>query len=437
MPALRRFITPLLNQRGQSPFLGGFFKGLASSVEREIDRREKVEDRKLRDKLIKVQEQQAAREQQKFEQEIRKENIRQQAIDEIVQGTQQFVPAESPPGATFEEEGPRFEQQRVPLAEGDLRSRLLRIAPQQAVTGMMRQPASTQDLATQLEQLKTLGLDVSPTGEHQLGVSMGPRGTTLSARPRQQAQEAANSVFQRVLRETGSIESALAARNHALTEAAASRSFGAEAGTTGFRLGEPAPAGRQPQVVQPGQQPQQLGGQAAPTVTQAPRPSPFLQLQEQKAAATTRGEPVPSEATKDIAQLETLTDKTLSDIRKNFNPNFLGPVKGTNIALETRRRVGSMIGAPLQQQETAFRLALNDADDLILRIRSGAQINEDEFRRMKAMLPKATDEPQVFLSALDRFEKQAKFYIERRKKLLTTPRGELSTPKRGRLVPIP
>jgi len=113
-------------------------------------------------------------------------------------------------------------------------------------------------------------------------------------------------------------------------------------------------------------------------------------------------------------------------VEANFSPEFLGPVKGTQAAFEARRRVGSYVGTPLGQQETTFRQSLADIKDMLLRARSGAQINEQEYARLSQMLPAATDEETVFKAGLSRFDLEMKKIIEDRIGLAQTPRGKLS-----------
>jgi hypothetical protein len=58
-------------------------------------------------------------------------------------------------------------------------------------------------------------------------------------------------------------------------------------------------------------------------------------------------------------------------------------------------------------EEVQFRSALLDMSDLLLRARSGAQINEQEYQRLKALLPDLYDEPNTFIPALRRFTTEA------------------------------
>ena len=140
--------------------------------------------------------------------------------------------------------------------------------------------------------------------------------------------------------------------------------------------------------------------------------------------ATTENQPLPAGTAERLSTLQSLKG-TLNVIRQGFNKEYLGPIKGTNLAFEGRRRVGSVIGAPLGEQETQFRQALKDAGDQLLRARSGAQINEQEYARLSATLPKATDEPQVFQAGLSRFEAEIDRISKAKTEFGTTPRKNI------------
>lgn len=62
-------------------------------------------------------------------------------------------------------------------------------------------------------------------------------------------------------------------------------------------------------------------------------------------------------------------------------------------------------------EEITFRNALLDSADLLLRARSGAQINEQEYNRLKSILPQLTDEPNTFLPAMKRFQDETSAII--------------------------
>lgn len=176
---------------------------------------------------------------------------------------------------------------------------------------------------------------------------------------------------------------------------------------------------------------QRAGG--AETGRMGVRSTPAFQQTEEdvarkRAEGTTAGRPLGEAAQGQGAMLESLLQTTLPTIRKNFSQEYLGPIKGTDIAFETRRRIGSAIKSPVGEQETQFRLALTDAGDILLRARSGAQINEQEYGRLKGILPKPTDEPNVFNAALNRFENELRSIMQAKIKMGTTPRGQLGIP---------
>jgi len=131
-------------------------------------------------------------------------------------------------------------------------------------------------------------------------------------------------------------------------------------------------------------------------------------------------------------------DNSVNQIEQTFSPDFLGPVKGRDVTFNARRQVGSMAGAPVSEQETNFRQSLANVSDLLLRARSGAQINEQEYARLSALLPKATDEPQVFAAGLARFKRELAVIRAERIRLGTTPRAELgATGQTQQAAPTP
>lgn len=141
----------------------------------------------------------------------------------------------------------------------------------------------------------------------------------------------------------------------------------------------------------------------------------------------------------------------INAIRKTYNPQFVG--KGFQIfnqqlrsevakqralankgqyepgALQSVLLPGGMGGmvreytGAISSEEVAFRRSVVDIQDVLLRARSGAQINESEFVRLSGLAVRLTDEPAVFQSGLDRFEKAV--FTERR----NTLRGLTESPK--------
>ena len=145
---------------------------------------------------------------------------------------------------------------------------------------------------------------------------------------------------------------------------------------------------------------------------------------QKEAEAATAGRPLDPTTRESVSQLINLRNQG-AVIDENYDPEFLGPIRGTAAAFEARRRVGSYIGTPLGQREVMFRQALNDVQATITYALSGKQINEAEATRLKAMLPAASDEPQVFQAGMRRFDNEAASIIETKIKLGKTPRAGL------------
>ena len=147
--------------------------------------------------------------------------------------------------------------------------------------------------------------------------------------------------------------------------------------------------------------------------------------------AKTAGGPLPA-GVEDVLAKSDVIGKTVADIRSNYDPNYLGPVKGTDLAFEGRRRIGSSIGMPTGDKEVKFRQSLSDAKNQIIYLMSGKQINEAEGRRLIAQMPSATDEPGVFLAGLDRFEQQIKRALTAHQQAGTATRSTV-----GKAIPPP
>jgi len=79
----------------------------------------------------------------------------------------------------------------------------------------------------------------------------------------------------------------------------------------------------------------------------------------------------------------------------------------------------------ISPEEATFRGAVLDFADVILRARSGAQINEQEFARMKRFLFRLFDEPAAFVPRMDRVLLQVSTDINNAIKISTTPAEQL------------
>jgi len=143
-----------------------------------------------------------------------------------------------------------------------------------------------------------------------------------------------------------------------------------------------------------------------------------------------------------------------TDYVKNlYRPEFVGKgfapfVQGVQkefanqeqAAIKGQYTPGALAGAVRQffgnisQEEATFRKAVLDVSDMILRARSGAQINEQEYRRMKGLLYNLTDEPSVFVAGLNRFSDEVNSMMEDVSKASVRPASSLGT---GPLSPRP
>jgi hypothetical protein len=144
----------------------------------------------------------------------------------------------------------------------------------------------------------------------------------------------------------------------------------------------------------------------------------ITQKEESKAA----GQPIPAEQADKLVGNRKARD-SLGIIRNNLDSSFLGVVKGTDTAYEARRRAGSIINSPVSAREATFRSELSNLQNVALYDQSGKQINEAEAKRIKAVLPKATDEYDVFMAGLKRFEAEVERLGGYREETVTTPRG--------------
>jgi len=69
-------------------------------------------------------------------------------------------------------------------------------------------------------------------------------------------------------------------------------------------------------------------------------------------------------------------------------------------------------------EQVKFYAYVNDMQDALLRARSGAQINEQEYSRLKGFLPEVNVPWTTFKARLDRFDAELTNTIESKKKAL-------------------
>jgi hypothetical protein len=150
-----------------------------------------------------------------------------------------------------------------------------------------------------------------------------------------------------------------------------------------------------------------------------------------------------------------LTRQQLDVVKQTYNPDFVGKgwepfIKGAEsefqkhltLANKGQYAPGAWAGAvrtllgTASVEETQFRRAVLDVSDAILRARSGAQINEQEAKRLQGLLFQVTDSPKIFEAALKRFEasinENMKFILEGK---TISPAEQLKT-ERARTAPL-
>lgn len=160
----------------------------------------------------------------------------------------------------------------------------------------------------------------------------------------------------------------------------------------------------------------------------------YLQNQTDVQSAREAGKPLEASVQKEITGLEGAL-RQVENIEKNLDPAFLGPIRGRDFTFEARRQVGGAVGRPLPDAETNFRQSLKDVQDQLLRARSGAAISPGEFDRLTSILPKATDEPEVFSAGLARFKTELTKAIQSKAKLGVTPRNQIGGPAGPKALP--
>lgn len=127
--------------------------------------------------------------------------------------------------------------------------------------------------------------------------------------------------------------------------------------------------------------------------------------------------PLEGEAAAAVSNLTTLR-KMADDITALYKPDYVGPFVG-------RTGYGRQQLGYMKEQETAFGAALSDAKDIQARLRSGAAIPRDDMQRLDALLPAASDRPEVFMPKLQRWQRAVEQLLESRLRVGTTGRGQL------------
>ncbi len=121
--------------------------------------------------------------------------------------------------------------------------------------------------------------------------------------------------------------------------------------------------------------------------------------------------PIPPEIQGKISELLTIKD-ALNEIGRLYKDKYVGPVKG-RVGKVEEEWVGNL---PSEQVE--FYNWTRDIKDALLRARSGAQINEQEYKRLTSFLPGENLPPATFKARKNRFEQEVNIIISNKSKML-------------------
>jgi hypothetical protein len=107
------------------------------------------------------------------------------------------------------------------------------------------------------------------------------------------------------------------------------------------------------------------------------------------------GKPMPSDQMTKLSDLDTL-QKQIDDTKRLFKPEYVGPVAGRYGSLKEK-----VVDIP--EDQVKFYATVRDMKDSLLRARSGAQINEQEYKRLVSFLPDENLPSGNFAARLTRF----------------------------------
>ncbi len=93
------------------------------------------------------------------------------------------------------------------------------------------------------------------------------------------------------------------------------------------------------------------------------------------------------------AQYNVIRDQ-IKRIKSSFNPNYVGVISGQ----------AGRLTELMDSKEASFRQVILDVKDSLLRARSGAQINEQEYARLSKLVPDFTDSIAQFRGKMKSFE---------------------------------
>lgn len=118
------------------------------------------------------------------------------------------------------------------------------------------------------------------------------------------------------------------------------------------------------------------------------------------------GKTLPSEQITAQQQIGTLKE-TISQIKELYKPEYIGPIAGRVAEIKE-----STVGIP--EDQAKFNAATAQAQNTLVYLMSGKQINEQEYERLKRQLPDKNLPESVFKARLNEFERTLDSIIQQR-----------------------
>lgn len=156
----------------------------------------------------------------------------------------------------------------------------------------------------------------------------------------------------------------------------------------------------------------------------------------QKVYTTATGEPTdtvvppapPSEQERKDFKQEMTILKMTNDVEKLFKNDYVGPVAGRYGQLAEKY-------TDLPEDQVKFYATIRDINDFVLRVRSGAQINEQEYKRLTSFLMDANLPADNFKARLERFSQNIDWILGLERKMAEasnkTTQTEIMPPASG------
>lgn len=137
--------------------------------------------------------------------------------------------------------------------------------------------------------------------------------------------------------------------------------------------------------------------------------------------------PIPPEIQGKVSDLMTIQG-ALQKMEKLYLPEYVGPVTG-RVGKVKEELVGNL---PSEQVE--FYNWTRDVKDALLRARSGAQINEQEYKRLAGFLPSENIPPASYEARFKRFKQEVDMILSNKAKMLEEGGYKSPNPSQGNVT---